>query len=163
MRPVAITPVRTRHVIGDRGRAIRALAARMRRHQLAAMEDLHCLRRDACVHLFPQQPERYRIEMLLNLDVVIEIDPAVLPVRIFIRHWRQRPERGLVELLVERAPCRAPAAHGSIIELIGQVSDRLVQFGQREEPLVAQPRQDPSLHDLDSTSAVTTRVDEVLI
>ena len=115
MRPVAITPVRTRHVLGDRGRTIRALAARMGRHQLAAMEDLHRLRRDARVHLFAKQPERYRIEMLLDLDVVIEIDPAELPVRVFIRCWRQRSERGPVELL-DRAralscPSRAWSDH----------------------------------------------------
>src|SRR4051812_48752817 len=109
--------------------------------------------------------------MLLDLDLVIEIDPAELPVRILIRCWRlrcwrQRPERGLTESLVERTPCLpspchsirlrrteplasfAPAAHGPIIELIGQFSDRLVQFDQGEEPLVAQPGEDPSLHDL---------------
>jgi hypothetical protein len=39
--------------------------------------------------------------MLLDLDVVIEIDPAKPPVHIFIRCQRQRPEGGLVELLVE--------------------------------------------------------------
>src|ERR1700685_902648 len=88
--------------------------------------------------------------MLLDLDVIIEIDPAELPVSVFVRSWRQRPERGPVELLVGCAPCRAPAAPGPILELTNPVSDRLVQFGQREEPLVAQPGQDPALHDLDA-------------
>ena len=51
MRPVAVAPVRARHVIGDRGRPMRAQAAQMGGHQLAAVEDLHRLRRDARLHL----------------------------------------------------------------------------------------------------------------
>ena len=150
MRPVAITPVRTRHVFGDRGRTIRALAARMGRHQLAAMEDLHRLRRDAHVHLFAQQPERHRVEMLLDLDVVIEIDPAALPVRIFIRRRRQRhAARGDRVARTARA-VSCPSRAWTVIELADQLADRLVQLGQGEEPLVAQPGEDPALHDLDA-------------
>ena len=84
--------------------------------------------------------------MLLDLDVVIEIDPAVLPVRVFIRRWRQR-------LLVRPAPvafyvmsCRARAMHGPSIELIDQVPDRLFLLAQPESG--PELRQDPSLHDL---------------
>ena len=150
VRPVAVAPVRTRHVVGERGRPIRAQAAQMGRHQLAAVEDLHRLGRDARFDLFAEQPERHRVEVLVDLDVVVEVHPAALPVGIFIRRRRQRPQRGPVDLLVERAARGAPAAHRPIVELIDQLTDRLVQFGQREEPPVAQPRQDPALHHLNA-------------
>ena len=63
----------------------------MGRDQLAAMEDLHRLRRDARLHLLAEQPERHRVEVLVDLDVVVEVDPAALPVGIFIGCRRQLP------------------------------------------------------------------------
>jgi hypothetical protein len=51
----------------------------MRGHQLAPVEDLYRLDRDACLNLLTQQPEWHRIEVLLNLDMVIEVYPATLP------------------------------------------------------------------------------------
>ena len=59
MRPVAVAPMRARHVVGERGRHT-AQAAQMDRHQLAAVEDLHRLRRDAGFDLFAEQPEWYQ-------------------------------------------------------------------------------------------------------
>ena len=122
----------------------------MGRHQLAAVEDLHRLRRDARLHLLAQQPERHRVEVLVDLDVVVEVHPAALPVGIFIGRRRQRLQGGPVDLLIERASGGAPAAHRPVVELIDQLADRLVQLGQREEPPVAQPRQDPALHHLNA-------------
>ena len=69
MRPVAVAPMRARHVVGERGRPIRAVAAQMGRDQLAAVEDLHRLRRDAGFDLFAEQPERHRIRMMLNSTI----------------------------------------------------------------------------------------------
>ena len=66
MRPVAVAPVRARHVVGERGRPIRAKASQMGRHQLTAVEDLHRLRRDAGFDFFAEQPERHRVRMLLT-------------------------------------------------------------------------------------------------
>ncbi len=148
MRPVAVAPVRTRHVLGHRGRSIRAQVAQMRGHQLAAVEDLHRLGRDARLHFLAQQPERHRIEMLVDLDVVVEVHPAALPVGVFVGCRRQGLQRRTVELFEQRAPRGAPAAHRPVVQLIHQFADRPVQLGQREEPPVAQPRQDPALHHL---------------
>jgi hypothetical protein len=41
-------------------------------------------------------------------------------------------------------------AHGPIVEVSDQLADGAVEFGQREEPAVPQPRQHPTLHHLDS-------------
>ncbi len=59
MRPVAIAPVRTRHVFSQCRRSMRAQAAQMRRHQLAAVEDLHGVGGDARLHFLAQQAKRY--------------------------------------------------------------------------------------------------------
>jgi hypothetical protein len=61
-------------MIGDRGWPVRPQAAQMGRDQLAAMEDLHRLGRDARLHLLAQQPERHRVELDLNSGTAI---PAV--------------------------------------------------------------------------------------
>jgi len=55
------------------------------------VEDLHRLRRDACLNLFAEKPKRNRIEMLVDLDVVVEVHPTALPGGIFIRCRRQFP------------------------------------------------------------------------
>jgi hypothetical protein len=157
VRPVAVAPVRARHVVGERGRPIRAVAAQMGRDQFAAVEDLHRLRRDAGFDLFAEQPERHRVEVLGDLDVVVEVPPTALPVGIFRgRRW-QLPQGGPIDLLVERASGGTPAAHRSVVELNDQLTDRLVQFGQREEPTVAQPRQDPALHHLNASTFALSR------
>jgi hypothetical protein len=100
------------------------------RHQLAAVEDLHRLRRDAGLDLFAQQPERDRIKVLGDLDVVVEVHPTALPIGIFIGCRRQLPQSGSIDLLIERASGGAPATHRPVVQLIDQFADRLVQFGQ---------------------------------
>jgi len=42
----------------------------------------------------------------------------------------------------------AQAAHRAVVQLLDQHGNRAVQLGQGEEPLMAQPRQDPALHHL---------------
>jgi hypothetical protein len=46
----------------------------MRGDKLATVEDLHGLYRDPRLHFLAQQPERHRVEMLGDLDVVVEVD-----------------------------------------------------------------------------------------
>ena len=132
VRPVAIAPVRTRHVVGHAWSADAAQAAQMGRDQLAAMEDLHRLGRDARLHFFAQQPERHRIEVLLDLDVVVEVDPAALPVGIFIRCRRQRPAaragRAARRARAASCPSRASADRSA-----ASTSSRIAWFSSASE------------------------------
>jgi hypothetical protein len=98
MRPVAVAPVRTWHMFGGGGRPMRTQAAKMCGDQLAAVENLYRAGGDARLHLFTEQPERHRIKMLLDLDVIVEVHPAFFPRSKFIGCRRQRPQRGAVEL-----------------------------------------------------------------
>jgi hypothetical protein len=86
--------------------------------------------------------------MFGDLDVVVEVDAAALPLGVFIRGRGQRQQRWPVDLLEQGAAGRAPAAHGPIVQLRGQLADRGVQFAQREKPMMPQSRQDPALHHL---------------
>jgi len=54
--------------------------------------------------------------MFGDLDMVIEIDPAALPLGILVRFIRQRGERRTVELLEQVAPASPPV---TAIELAG--------------------------------------------
>src|SRR6267142_203651 len=72
--PVAIAPVRTGHVFGDGGRAVRSQAAAVAGDALAAVENLDCCRGDPRLDLLADQLVRHAVVMLGELDVVIEVD-----------------------------------------------------------------------------------------
>src|ERR1700751_1066563 len=95
VRPVAIAAVRAGHVFGYRGRPMRPQAAPMAGDALAAGEDLDPRRGDPRLDLLADQLVRHAVEMLGDLDVVVETDPAALPLGVFVRERRQLPERRL--------------------------------------------------------------------
>jgi hypothetical protein len=68
MRPVAIAPMRTRHVLGDGRRPVRAQAAAMTGDALAAVEDLDRRHGDPRFDLLADQLMRYAVVMLGDLD-----------------------------------------------------------------------------------------------
>ena len=60
----------------------------------------------------------------------------------------QRFERGLVELLERLPTVTRQLLERLFVELIEQGTDTLIEFGQREEGVVAKAGQDPTLDDL---------------
>src|SRR6516164_4510091 len=84
VRPVAIAAVQAGHVFGHRGRPMRPQAAPMAGDALAAVEDLDRRRGDPRLDLLADQLVRHAVEMLGNLDVVVEVDPAALPLGVFV-------------------------------------------------------------------------------
>ena len=85
----------------------------MRSNPLAAVEDFDGARGDACPNLFAQQLMRYRVIVLVDLDVVIESDPALLPFGKDVGLGRQRLEGGALQLLEQRATAGAEVARSS--------------------------------------------------
>jgi hypothetical protein len=100
--------------------------------------------RDFCsgaYKLLADQPVRHRVVVPIDVDVIIETDPAQTPFGIFVRVGRQRLQRRAVELEEQIAAADAQAPHWSCIEIDDQLADRLVQIGEREEATIAQPGQ----------------------
>src|SRR5580704_1962615 len=91
-RPVGIAPMARRHVLAHRRMLAIGGRAHMRRNALAAMEDLDRARRNARPNLLTQQLMRQRVIVLVNLDVVVEPDPALLPFGKDVGLGRQRLE-----------------------------------------------------------------------
>ena len=89
-RPVGVTPVRTRHVLGRR--RVPALDGRthVARHPRALVEDLDGGVGDARLDALADEPGRHRVVVLVDLDVIVEPEPAQLPLGVGVGLGRQR-------------------------------------------------------------------------
>ena len=136
VRPIAITPMGTRHMLGDGGRTMRKRAAQMRRHTLATQENLDGLDGDPRVDLLPHQAVGNAVVTFVDLDMIIEIDPTSLPLGVFVGLVRERNERRTIEFVEQVAPASPPAPQWPIVQLDEKTADRIVESDKREEPLV---------------------------
>ena len=80
-RPLGVAPVGAGHMVGVRAVLAAHGAALMGADALAAMEDLDGSRGDPHVDLGADQRVRDRIEKVMDLDVIVEIDPRAPPFR----------------------------------------------------------------------------------
>ncbi len=124
-------------------------AADMGRNALAITEDFDRLLGHARPNLLAQQLVGHGVMAPVDLDMVVEPDRALLPLRIDVRGCGQGFERRPLQVIKELPAAGAEMPRDAIVEPIDQRADRRVQFGQREEPPVAQPRHDPALRHLD--------------
>ena len=93
--------------------------------------------------------------MPLDLDVVVEPDPAFLPLGVDVGLGRQRLERRALDLLEQRAAAGAEMARDAVRSSASTSSaDGGVQLGEREEAAVAQPGDDPALATCTATSTL---------
>src|SRR3954453_14519507 len=88
----------------------------------------------------------HRVVMALDVDVIIERQAADAPFGIHECLRWQRRQRRLVQLLEQLAAADAELAHRPGIEGLDRRRDRRIELSQREEPLMAQTRQNPALH-----------------
>src|SRR6185437_541893 len=80
-RPLGVASVGAGHVVGVRAVLAAHVPALMGADALAAMEDLDRARRDPHVDLGADERVRDRIEEVMDLDVIVEIDPRAPPFR----------------------------------------------------------------------------------
>ena len=85
--------------------------------------------------------------MVLDLDVVVDVDAAPLPLREDVARGGQGSQRRAVELLVQRAAADAQLLHRPVVQLVEQDADRGVECIELEEGLVAKTRENPALGD----------------
>src|SRR5271170_4702967 len=119
-------------------RARAFLAALVGRDALASMEHLDRARGDAKLDLGANQGVRNRVEEVMDLDVIIEVDSRAPPFRELPILCRQAVERGALDLLEQFAPAQAEMAHGALVHALHDEFDGLVAFCERKEGLRAQ-------------------------
>ena len=86
--------------------------------------------------------------MPLELDMVVDADPTQTPLGKAIGLCRQRVEVRPIEFFEQRsAGDPKPPDRSLVIELLQQLADRRIRFGQAIEATVAQPPEQPALDD----------------
>jgi hypothetical protein len=89
--------------------------------------DAALLKADPSLDLLMQEVVRDAVVMLGDLDVIIEVDAAALPLGILVRFIRQGGERRMIELFEQVAPTSPPAPERSIVQLDKQRVNCLVE------------------------------------
>ena len=88
----------------------------------------------------------HAVEVTLELDVVVDVDLDGLPATDDEVLCRQRSQRRSIQLLEGAASAAWQLLERPLVEIDQQQANRLVELVQGEEAPVAQPRQDPALH-----------------
>ena len=146
--PAGVAPVAGGHVLGHRRVLAVAAGAHMRGHALALHKNLDGPGRQPHLDLLLRKTVRHAVIMPLDIDVIIDADPADAPFGEHVRLHRQRFERRPVQLFEQLAPGHAePADRQLVIYPDQQCADRRVQLLQAVETPVAQTAENPALHD----------------
>ena len=86
----------------------------------------------------------------VDVDVIVDADPAQAPLAVFVRLIRQRLERRAVDLLEQLAAGDAEPAQGlPFVELGHELAERGVDVGEAMEDPAPEPAEQPSLDDQD--------------
>ena len=89
---------------------------------------------------------RHRVVVAIDFDVVVDVDLGVLPLAVDEAPVRQGLEHRTVEALEHFLAARTVDPHGPPIQVLQQFGNALVERRQGEMSLVAQARDNPSLH-----------------
>ncbi len=93
---------------------------------------------------------RNRVEEVLDLDVIVDVDPRAAPFReLPVLGW-QRVEDVPLDLLEQITAAEADFAHGALVHALHDRRDRLVAFGEREERQRAQSAENVGLREPDA-------------
>ena len=140
-RPFGIAPVRAGHVVGQRAVPRTAIAPRMARDPLAAVEHLDGARRGAGVDLLADQRVRHRVEETLDLNMVVDADAGEAPLGIFVVLLWQRLHGRPLDRLEQLAPADAEPAHLAPVHPLEGHGDRgLHSASEKKVTLRRRPR-----------------------
>ena len=113
------------------------------------VEDLHGLGRDPNVDLAAAQRVGDAVERVLDLDVIVDVDPRLAPLGVLVALGRERLERRPVQVLEPAAAAAFGLLERPLVQRGQQRRDGIAEFAEGEERLVAQRRHDPALDILD--------------
>ena len=86
-----------------------------------------------------------RIEEVMDLDVIVEVDPRTSPFRKLPIIGGQCDEGLALDLLEQLTTADAELAHGALVHALHDKGDGFVAFGKREESQLAQATQNVGL------------------
>ena len=135
-------------MLGD-GRVLAVAAhALMRGDALALEEDFDRPRGDPCLDRLAGEAIGHGVEVVVDIDMVVDADPARPPFGEDIGLGGQRSQKGPVQLLKQLAPRDSEPADGpDVIQMMEELGDGLVQLGEAVEGTMSQPAQKPALDD----------------
>ena len=147
-RPVGKAAVRRGHMLGHGGVAAVAAAAHVCRDPLAFVEQLDRARCDPRLDLVPGKAVRHRVEVPLDLDVIIEAGAPHPPFGEDVGLGRQGPQGWPFDGLEQLPPGLPEGAQDtSLVQVVEHVADGGVQFRQAVEDPMPQPAEEPALDD----------------
>ena len=111
-------------------------------------EALHRLGGHPHVQLLADQLVGHAVVVAVHLDVIIDSDPRLLPLRVGEALRRQCAQHRSLQALEQRPTRARQFVEWPLVQPHQKLADGLVELGQRKEGPVAQPRQDPPLHHL---------------
>lgn len=79
-------------------------------HAMAAQEHVHGGGREACPHTMADEGVRHAVVVVIDVDVVVEGDRALLPLGVHVRTRGQGAHGGTIERLEDTAPRSAAKA-----------------------------------------------------
>ena len=146
--PVAVAAMAGGHVLGDRGVLAVARSAHVSGNALTLQEHLDSPRRQARLDGGAGMAMRNRVEVTGQFDMIVETHLAQAPLSKDVSFLRQGRQSWRVDLFEQLAPGASDVAHEAlVIELVQQLADGRVDFGQTVEPSVAKFAQQPALDD----------------
>ena len=140
----------TGHVLGDGRVSVAHGRERVAGNALALVEDLDRRAGDARLDDLADQLRGHRVEVIVDLDVIVRRDARPLPFGVSVGLVRQRLQGRPLQRLQQLGAALADAPHDLGVDRRDAVADRSVQLGQREERPIAQLRQNEALDDLHS-------------
>ena len=142
--PLQVQLMRFGHVGRVGGVPAAEMAADMGRHPLPAMEELDRRHRQARIDELVAEGVGDGVVVSVELDVVVDIHAGVVvPLADDECLGREGPEGGAIQALEELPAAGAVEPHRAHVQDLEQLGDAGVERGEGEEPLVAQPGQDP--------------------
>lgn len=147
-RPVQMGPMRRGPMLSFGDSRVCLVRAHVQSDALALVEDLDGRGRGVNFHDPSRQLIGHAIEAVVELDVIVEVNGGLRPLREIEPLHRQRVQRWPVQLQEQALPCAFALLDGPLIEPVQQLADGAVQFGQREELAMTQSGQYLPLGDL---------------
>ena len=134
-------------VLGHGGVLATLGAADMAGHALILVEALDGRGGEPDIQRLVHQGGGDAVVVAFDLHMRIDIHPRRPPLGIDVGLGRQRLQRGPIHRVELRLPTAREFFEGTAIQPVQTGGDRRVELRQTEEGLMAQPGQDPALHE----------------